>query len=152
MEQIAPLTRCIRYASGESIIVEGDQGDALFQLVRGRVEVIKLMDDGRPKTVAQLGVGAIFGEMSVFSDHPRSASVRAIEECVLLEVERDDLRPVLEGNPRLVEELAQLVSERRAQLISLSQEVKQAQTNQLIHQMLQIFSNLTGGDADERPR
>lgn len=152
LEQIAPLTRCLRYALGESIIVEGDHGDALFQLVRGRVEVIKLMDDERPKTVAQLGVGAIFGEMSVFSDHPRSASVRAMEECVLLEVERDDLRPVLEGNPRLVEELAQLVSERRAQLTSLSQEVKQAQTNQLIHQMLQIFSNLTGGDSDERPR
>ncbi len=152
LEKIAPLTRCLRYAVGESVIVEGDRGDALFQLVRGSVEVIKRMDDGCSKTVAQLGVGAIFGEMSVFSDQPRSASVRALEECVLLEVERDDLRPVLEGNPRLVEELALLVSERRAQLTSLSKDVRQAQTNQLIHQMLQIFSNLTGGDSEDRPR
>ncbi|MCX5930813.1 MAG: cyclic nucleotide-binding domain-containing protein, partial [Cyanobacteria bacterium] len=152
LEKIAPLTRCLRYAVGESIIVEDDPGDALFQLVRGSVEVIKRMDDGRSKTVAQLGVGAIFGEMSVFSNHPRSASVRALQECVLLEVERDDLRPVLEGNPRLVEELALLVSERRAQLTSLSQEVKQAQTNQLIDQMLKIFSNLTGGDSEDRSR
>jgi small-conductance mechanosensitive channel/CRP-like cAMP-binding protein len=149
LEQIAPLTRCLRYAMGESVIVEGDRGDSLYQLVRGTVEVIKRMEDGQPKKVAQLGVGAIFGEMSVFSDQPRSASVRTLEESVLLEVEREDIRPVFEGNPRLVEELAQLVGERRAQLTNLSQEVKEAEVNHLIHQMLKIFTNLTGMDSDD---
>jgi CRP-like cAMP-binding protein len=134
---------------GESVIVEGDRGDSLYQLVRGTVEVIKRMEDGQPKKVAQLGVGAIFGEMSVFSDQPRSASVRTLEESVLLEVEREDIRPVFEGNPRLVEELAQLVGERRAQLTNLSQEVKEAEVNHLIHQMLKIFTNLTGMDSDD---
>ncbi|MEX1315820.1 MAG: mechanosensitive ion channel family protein [Synechococcaceae cyanobacterium] len=146
LEQVAPLTRCIRFAAGEAIVIEGEEGDALFQLVEGRVEVIKLLQDGFEKKVTELGQGAIFGEMSVFSGEPRSATVRALQECVLLEVERDDLRALLEGNPRLVERLAKLVSDRRASLSDLSREKKEAQVNQLVQQMLKIFSGLTGAE------
>ncbi len=150
LEAIAPLTRCIRFAQGEAVVIEGDQGDALFQVVSGGVEVIKQMGEGVHKPVAQLGVGAIFGEMSVFSDEPRSATVRSLQESVLLEVERDDLRPLLEGNPKLVASLAELIGERRAHLNSLSKEVKQAQTNQLLQTMQQMFSTLTSGDPSDR--
>ena len=150
LEAIAPLTRCVRFAEGEAVVFEGDEGDALFQVVSGRVEVIKQMEGGVSKPVAQLGVGAIFGEMSVFSDEPRSATVRSLQESVLLEVERDDLRPLLEGNPKLVASLAELIGERRAHLSSLSLEVKQAQTNQLLQTMQQMFSTLTSGDPSER--
>ena len=69
--------------------------------------------------------------------------MRAHQECVLLEVERDDLRPLLEGNPQLVERLARLISERRAHLSNLNQERTEAQGNQLLQQMRQMFSILT---------
>ncbi|MFQ6538208.1 MULTISPECIES: cyclic nucleotide-binding domain-containing protein [Aphanothece] len=149
LERIAPLTRCLRFAAGEAVVVEGDEGFAMFQVVTGRVQVIKLMEGGIEKKVAELGVGTIFGEMSVFTDQPRTATVRTTEESVLLEVERNDLRPLLEGNPRLVERLAQLVNDRRAQLTTLSQEVQEAQANQLLQQMMAMFSTLTGGDSRE---
>ncbi|MGB5136115.1 MAG: mechanosensitive ion channel family protein [Prochlorococcaceae cyanobacterium] len=147
LQQVAPHTRCVRFAAGEAVIIEGEEGDALFQLVEGRVEVIKLLEGGFEKKVAELEPGAIFGEMGVFSGETRSATVRALQECVLLEVERDDLRPLLEGNSTLVERLAELVSERRARLINLSQEKKEAQVNQLMQQMLKIFSGFTGGES-----
>ena len=98
LEQVAPLTRCLRFAQGEAVVVVGDEGETMFQVVSGALEVQKLIE-GRTKVVAKLGEGAIFGEMSVFNNEPRSATVRAHQECVLLEVERDDLRPLLEGNP-----------------------------------------------------
>jgi small-conductance mechanosensitive channel/CRP-like cAMP-binding protein len=142
LDQVAPLTRCIRFAQGEAVIVEGEAGDTMFQVVSGALEVQKLID-GKLTVVAKLGPGAIFGEMSVFNNEPRSATVRVQQECVLLEVERDDLRPVLEGNPQLVEQLAKLISERRAQLSDLNQERQQAQGNQLLLQMRQMFSILT---------
>jgi CRP-like cAMP-binding protein len=142
LDQVAPLTRCIRFAQGEAVIVEGEEGDTMFQVVSGALEVQKLID-GKLTVVAKLGPGAIFGEMSVFNNEPRSATVRVQQECVLLEVERDDLRPVLEGNPQLVEQLAKLISERRAQLSNLNQERQQAQGNQLLLQMRQMFSILT---------
>jgi CRP-like cAMP-binding protein len=144
LSAIAPLTRCLRFAPGEAVVVEGEEGHAMFQVVRGSLEVLKRLEDGTLKAVAQLGEGAVFGEMSVFNEEPRSATVRARSECVLLEVERDDLRPVLEGNPQLVEQLALLISERRAQLSHLSVEGKNDQRNQLVAQMLQMFSSLKG--------
>jgi CRP-like cAMP-binding protein len=103
------------------------------------------MEDGSAKVVAQLGVDAIFGEMSVFNQDPRSATVRAREECVLLEVEREDLRPLLEGDPLLVERLALLIGERRAHLSNMSRERNDDQTNQLLKQMLQMFSAFKAG-------
>lgn len=142
LEQVAPLTRCVRYAPGEAVVVEGDEGETMFQVVSGALEVQKLIE-GRSTVVAKLGAGAIFGEMSVFNNEPRSATVRVHQECVLLEVERDDLRPLLEGNPQLVERLAMLISERRAHLSNLNQERREAQGNQLLQQMRQMFSILT---------
>jgi small-conductance mechanosensitive channel/CRP-like cAMP-binding protein len=145
LQQVAPLTRCVRYAAGEAVVIEGEEGDALYQLIEGRVEVIKLLEGGLQKKVAELEQGAIFGEMGVFSGESRSATVRALQECVLLEVEREDLRPILEGNPNLVERLAKLVSDRRAALIDLSREKQEAQTNLLVQQMLKLFSSFTVG-------
>ncbi|MEB3323015.1 MAG: mechanosensitive ion channel family protein [Synechococcaceae cyanobacterium] len=145
LERIAPHTRCVRFAPGEAVVVEGDEGHAMFQVVRGRVQVLKRMDDGRHHPLAELGEGAVFGEMSVFNEEPRTATVRALVECTLLEVERDDLRPLLAGNPALVERLAHLIGERRAQLSNLSREVGEAQTNQLLRTMLRMFSGFKGG-------
>ena len=144
LQTIAPLTRCLRFARGETVVVEGDAGQAMFQVVNGSLEVLKQMPGGEDKVVAQLGEGVVFGEMSVFSEEPRSATVRAQRECVLLEIERDDLRPLLEGNPQLVDSLAQLISERRAQLNKLSQASKEAQGNQLLMHMRQMFLSLKG--------
>ncbi|MCU0528598.1 MAG: mechanosensitive ion channel family protein [Cyanobium sp. Prado107] len=147
LQQIAPLTRCVRFATGEAVVLEGEQGDALYQLVEGRVEVLKLIDEGVEKKVAELDPGAIFGEGSAFTGEPRSATVRALEECVLLEVERGDLRALLEENPNLVERLAKLMNDRRAHLSDLSREKKEAQVNELVQKMLQIFSTLTGSES-----
>ena len=145
LNTIAPHTRCVRFAPGEAVVLEGDEGHAMFQVVNGAVEVLKRMEDGSAKVVAQLGVDAIFGEMSVFNQDPRSATVRAREECVLLEVEREDLRPLLEGDPLLVERLALLIGERRAHLSNMSRERNDDQTNQLLKQMLQMFSAFKAG-------
>jgi len=144
LRMIAPYTRCVRFAPGEAVVLEGEEGNAMFQVVKGTVEVLKRMEGGIVKAVAQLEAGDLFGEMSVFNQEPRSATVRAREECVLLEVEREDLRPLLEGNPQLVEKLALLIGERRAHLSNVSRERKEDQTNQLLKQMLQMFSTLQG--------
>jgi small-conductance mechanosensitive channel/CRP-like cAMP-binding protein len=147
LQQVAPLTRCVRFAAGEAVVIEGEEGDILYQLVEGRIEVTKLFEGGLERKVAELEPGAIFGEMSVFRGEPRSATVRTLQECVLMEVEREDLRVLLEGNPRLVERLAELVSDRRASLSDLSREKKEAHVNQLVQQMLKIFSGLTGAES-----
>jgi len=139
LADISALTRCIRFAEGEQIVVENEEGDTLYQIVSGQVAVIKTMAEGDHREVARLGAPAIFGEMSVFNEEPRSATVRALEQCVLLEVERNDLRPLLESHPAIVEQLAQSISERRAALLKLTPETKAKQGNDLLDTMRRLF-------------
>ncbi|MBM5827421.1 MAG: mechanosensitive ion channel [Cyanobacteria bacterium M_surface_7_m2_040] len=141
LQQLAPLTRCLRFASGEVIVREGDPGDALFQVVSGRVEVQKHNPGGEPLPVAQLSSGDVFGEMTVCLGELRNATVRATEQTVLLEVERSDLLPLIDSDPELLERIATLVSERRSRLEMVSSSLG-ASRDSLLLRMRQLFGNL----------
>jgi small-conductance mechanosensitive channel len=134
----------LRFAAGEVVVREGDPGHSLYQVVDGSVEVLKDTGGRVPVRVTQLRSGEIFGEMSLLTDCARSATVRALEECVLLEVNQQDLRPILQNNPSLMERLAGLVSQRRGQLEGLEQESLKASQNQLLARMQQLFSSMLG--------
>ena len=139
---ISQLTRCIRFGQGERIIVEGDEGNTLYQIVSGEVAVIKKMPDGELRELARLRAPAIVGEMSVFNEEPRSATIEALGSCVVLEVERDDLRPVLQNEPKVLEMLAAVISQRRAELLKLSSETKLQQEGSLLSKMRMMFLGL----------
>jgi small-conductance mechanosensitive channel/CRP-like cAMP-binding protein len=139
---ISKLTRCIRFGQGERIIVEGDEGNTLYQIVSGEVAVIKKMQDGELRELARLGAPAIIGEMSVFNEEPRSATIEALGPCVVLEVERDDLRPLLQHEPKVLEMLAAVISQRRAELLKLSSETKLQQEGSLLSKMRIMFLGL----------
>jgi small-conductance mechanosensitive channel/CRP-like cAMP-binding protein len=131
------------FGPGEVIVREGAEGDSLFVVLAGRVEVSKELD-GKPVVVRQLGEGEVFGEMTLFLDAPRSATVRALEECRLLRVGRAAVRSLLDGDPGLLERFAALVTARRAELEQLSQEEQRAHNRGLLLTMRQLFSALAG--------
>jgi small-conductance mechanosensitive channel len=139
---ISKLTRCIRFGQGERIIVEGDEGNTLYQIVSGEVAVIKKMQHGELRELARLSAPAIIGEMSVFNEEPRSATIEALGSCVVLEVERDDLRPLLQNEPKVLEMLAAVISQRRAELLKLSSETKLQQEGSLLSKMRMMFLGL----------
>jgi small-conductance mechanosensitive channel/CRP-like cAMP-binding protein len=143
MLQLARTTRCLRFAPGEVVVREGNRGDSLFQVVQGMVEVLKDQEDAEPFQVACLKPGDVFGEMSMLTDTSRSATVRALEECVLLEVSRPSLGPLLQQNPPLMNRLAHLVSQRRGELEGMEREKVRQHENQLLKRMKQLFETLT---------
>ncbi len=134
----------VTYGPGESIVTERAEGTSMYLLLRGRVEVLKQVAQGQTVRVRELGPGDVFGEMTLFLDAPRSATVRALEECLLLRVGRDALRTLLKENPPMLESFAALVSTRTAELESLSREQQQAQTNALLDTMRRLFLAFTG--------
>jgi CRP-like cAMP-binding protein len=81
--------------------------------------------------------------MSMLTDTNRSATVRALEECVLLEVTRPSLSPLLQQNPSLMDRLAHLVSQRRGELEGMEREKVNQHENQLLKRMKQLFETLT---------
>jgi len=88
--QVLNNLRLRRFADGETIIEEGGPGDSFFMLADGLVEVTKKIA-GTPRTLAHLSEGAVFGEMALVSNAPRTATVKARGEVSLLSLARADL-------------------------------------------------------------
>jgi CRP-like cAMP-binding protein len=105
LESIAELCREEAYESGEVIAKQGDQGDKLYVICEGFVEVLLggTPSDESPRTVVNLGRGQIVGEMALVDHGPRSATVRAIadDETVVQAIQRDAFDALCERNHHL---------------------------------------------------
>lgn len=139
IRNIAERSRLIRFSKNEQIVSEGEAGDTLYQIVHGSVAILKKTNNGEMQEVTQLSAPAFFGEMSVFNEEPRSATVKALSGCVLLEIERDDLRPTLEDKPKTIEQLAMIINNRRATLLHMNPKVTTNKMNELLRKMRSIF-------------
>ena len=105
--KIAEITEEISYDKDSVIIVEGDQGDSLFLLVDGQVEVRK-----GSNTIVALYKGTCFGEMSLLDDQPRSADVVAIKESTCLRIWRDDFEILLDDEPTISKAIMRVLTSR----------------------------------------
>jgi CRP-like cAMP-binding protein len=118
-EEIDALTRTARpltFGPMERIIVQGQEGDSLFVIVEGKVEVLLRRSDGTEVSLGTRPSGAVIGEISVLTGEPRSATVRAIDGAVAYEVGRRQYEPMLAGRPELVDALTRaMVSRLQAQ-------------------------------------
>jgi small-conductance mechanosensitive channel len=139
LESLVADVRFVRFGPGDIILNQGDEGSTLYQVIRGQVEVL-VSAAGKPfVSVALVGEDTILGEMSLLTDEPRSASLRAVGECMLLEVERRDLQPILHSDPELLEELAELVADRRAALEKLSSDQAETREQGILAMMRKLF-------------
>jgi CRP-like cAMP-binding protein len=86
------------YRRGETIVQQGQSGDAFYVLVRGRVAVAIVAPDGREVVLNTLGAGDHFGEMALLDDAPRSASVIAQERSDLAILSRAVFLDLLKTN------------------------------------------------------
>lgn len=100
------------FHAGEMLVEEGTEGDSLFAVVEGSVEVVRTMKSGRRRTVALLGEGDFFGEMSLLSRVPRLASVKAFERTAVLELKRERLERIAQEHPSVEEVLRDYQRER----------------------------------------
>lgn len=113
---LASATSIRRYRRGERIVTQGQSGDHLFVIVRGRVSVMILSPDGREVVLTTLGEGDHFGEMALLDESPRSASVVASERSELAILTRQTFFDLLRTNFSLT----------RALLSSFSRRLRQA--------------------------
>jgi CRP/FNR family cyclic AMP-dependent transcriptional regulator len=83
---------------GTTIISAGDVTESLYVVISGRLKVMVGDDEGREMILTFLGPNEFFGEMSLIDDHPRSASVVALEACECLTLAKRDFKRCLEEN------------------------------------------------------
>ncbi len=101
-----------RYTTGETIVREGDPGDSMFLIQAGRCGVTGRGERADSQSIAMLEPGMAFGEIALLTGEPRMATVRAAAETTLVEIRKETLAPLLEGNPTLVEKLESTVKGR----------------------------------------
>ncbi|MCV2419039.1 patatin-like phospholipase family protein [Paucibacter sp. DJ2R-2] len=110
IEVLLPHLEWVEVPAGQALMTQGEAGDAMYLLLSGRLRTYISNEFGETRTVREIGRGQIVGEMSLFTDEPRSATLVAIRDSVLV----------------------RLAKERFNQLLSISEKVSIALTRQII--------------------
>ncbi len=103
-----------QYNTGDDILKKGDPGTNLYIIISGKVEVL----DSDGNRLAFLEKGEVFGEMSLLSGDPVTATIRVVDKVKLLYLNSKDFRRVLHKYPSLQMYLARLLTKRLAKTTS----------------------------------
>src|SRR6478672_5441997 len=95
LERIARFAVPRQFEPGEVVFREGDASDTCYVVHDGRARAIRTHRDGRTLTLATFGPGDIFGELALFEDERRSATVEAIEPTGTVAVLGPDMRRLM---------------------------------------------------------
>lgn len=87
-ERIARLATRVEFHSNDIIIGQGDFGDALYIIAKGKVLVSRITRNNHEQNLATLGPGDFFGETALLGDSRRTATVTALTDCVLVRITR----------------------------------------------------------------
>jgi len=112
LRHLAEQSRYCRFQAGEVLFYQGEPGSACHIVMRGRLRVFVLGEDGRELAVRIFGPGEIVGEMALLEGLPRSANVEALEATETLELQRDALLYCLRNSPSLALSLLRDLSAR----------------------------------------
>lgn len=116
IRRVAGRVREVLYGRGEVILRQGDAGASLYLIETGEVAV-SASHNGQPAVeIDRLRAGQFFGEMSLLTGAARVATVTAVTECRLLEVDHAAFEEELATNPKLAEALGNLLETRQRAL------------------------------------
>jgi small-conductance mechanosensitive channel/CRP-like cAMP-binding protein len=103
------------FAAGEPVLRQGDAGDACYLVASGTVSV-RLGVDGLEHEMTRLGPGELFGEMSLVTGEPRTASVIALTDVACHVVDRAAFRHLLDARPDVADRLSAVLAARQTEL------------------------------------
>jgi len=101
LERIAEVSVPRSFEPGQAVFREGDSSDTCYVVREGHARAIRSHPDGRTITLATFGPGDIFGELAMFEDERRSATVEAIETTSVVGVLGPDMRRLMIEHPEI---------------------------------------------------
>lgn len=104
--------RLLSFAPGDVLVTEGAPGDSMFILTMGSVKCYVRSPKGTYMKVCELGEGAFFGEISVLTGKPRTATITAASHCEVLELDKPTLDSFAQTHPRIREVLKEFQDQR----------------------------------------
>jgi len=116
LDRVVALARRRKLREGETLFCRGDESDAVYAILAGRLRVVSTVEDGREVVLRIQQAGEIVGELSMFHDGHRTATVVAAEPCELLVLGRRAFLALIEQHPRVAVGLLKALSARIAEL------------------------------------
>jgi CRP/FNR family transcriptional regulator len=141
LERIAQVAVPRDFGPGEYVFREGDASDTCYVVRHGQVRAIRTHGDGRTITLATFGPGDIFGELAMFEDERRSATVQAVAATSVVGVLGPDMRRLMGEHPqiatRLVIALGRRLREMNARLSRQSFQTVQSRVAVVLSQLVE---------------
>ncbi len=110
------------FKKGEVFFNEGDEGDALYVILKGSAKISRKNSEGVDVAQTYVSAGNYVGEMALIGNEPRSATVSAAVPCETLSISKQYFDALLESNPETKSAVLQLVEERRIENITASRD------------------------------
>jgi CRP/FNR family transcriptional regulator len=105
LQQVAQVAVPRRFSAGQVIFREGDQSDTCYVVASGHARALREHGDGRTIALARFGPGDIFGELAMFDDESRSATVEALDDLHALAILGNDMRRLMRAHPDIAVKL-----------------------------------------------
>jgi NTE family protein len=111
IQMVRQRLRWVEVAGGETLMRQGEPGDALYMLVSGRLRVY-IDEHEQRRIVREIARGEVVGEMSLYTDAPRSATLVAIRDSVLVSLDKADFTQLLATSPEVSTALTRQIIQR----------------------------------------
>ena len=112
LEAVSARASTQAHPRGTTILRKGDPATGMIVILQGRVSISTVSDEGKEVTLTVLGQGEVLGEISLLDGHERSADVSALEDCVVLSVERTHFLALLQSSSDLCLRLMKTLCQR----------------------------------------
>jgi CRP/FNR family transcriptional regulator, cyclic AMP receptor protein len=149
LEQISHVGAQRNYSKDALIVSENETGSALYIIIEGKVKISRRSTDGKEVILSILGDSDFFGEMSVIDGLSRSANVVAMEDSVLLIVQRSEFLELLHTHPEvgiaLLQELTQRLRTADVKIKSLSLKDSDGKVATVILQLAEDMGMIKNG-------
>jgi CRP-like cAMP-binding protein len=111
---IASVTEEVEYPAGDIVIKEGEAGETMFLILKGTVAVIKGEGEEGVQEIelARIGAGDYFGEMALFEDAVRSATIRTAEDSRFLVLHKQEFTEIVREYPQIALHICKALSSR----------------------------------------
>ena len=116
----------INFKKGEDIIEEGTVGNCAYIIEEGSVEVSKLSPYGEKQVLGVLEKSEIFGEMGLIDGLPRSATVTALEDCVMSVCSQETFNNLVDHNPESLVPIFKVLVRRLRSTLALVEDLQKS--------------------------
>ena len=144
LDALVPAARAVSVGARKELFHKGDAGSQLYVVIDGRLKALTTSPEGDEVVFNVMGPGEVFGEVALLSESPRSATVRAIDRCELLVLDRRDFLAFLKRSPDVAVRMLTVLVERLVRVSEFVEDVQFLKLPVRLAKKLAVFAERYG--------